>query len=428
MNTSSSFTRCTTARANISNSIVAGYRPRRSTTTVGLVAGALLLPGCAAHKIAQPTRAIWVTRFDYETADDVTRIMENCADAGFDAVLFQVRGNGTVAYRSRIEPWAEQFDHADPGFDPLVLAIREAHERGLQLHAWVNVMPAWRGPDEPTISNQLYFTHPDWFWYDADGRRQPLVHQVGDNTRGWYASLNPCLPEVRDYLVDVFEELVTHYNVDGLHMDYIRFPNEPVVSGEKIPDYPRDARTLELYAADTGQTPDDDPEAWTHWRSEQVTRLVGDIHAMMRRRRPDALLSAAVGSVPENALKHFQDTKTWIRDGIIDTVFLMNYTGDLDKFRRRLDPWLAEQEKTPIIPGLWFDESKPGEEGAEIARQQIESARQATGGFCVFAYSSLFDSANREFNAPNEALLQKRAARRDALLPYLRSLAAGGNP
>lgn len=396
--------------------------------TVSLCLGTILLlsAGCqrGAHA-AQPMRAIWVTRWDYKTPDDVTRIMENCAGAGFNAVLFQVRGNGTVFYPSEIEPWAEEFDFRDPGFDPLALALEEAHKRDLELHAWVNVMPAWRGPDQPAIEGQLYFTHPEWFWYDREGNRQPLLHKVGDSERGWYVNLNPCLPEVREYLVEVFHELVDNYEVDGLHMDYIRFPNEPVIRGEKIPDYPRDEQTLELYQADTGLAPDDDPELWDHWRTDQVTTLVADIHAMLRRTRPRAVLSAAVQSVRERALHHFQDGRRWMDMGILDVVVLMNYTDSPTEFAERIDPWLASEPTVPVVPGLWFGrhQDKSVEEATQMVKEQIEIAREKTGGFCIFAYSSLFDSVDQEITKQSEQQRRVRQTRRAALLPFLKAVA-----
>src|SRR5262245_40426125 len=113
-------------------------------TSAGLLVLMLGLIGCqaAAPRLANPTRAIWVTRFDYRTADDVAQIMEHCQSAGLNTVMFQVRGNGTAFYRSRREPWAQELGGKDPGFDPLEVACREAHARHIQLHAWVNVMPA----------------------------------------------------------------------------------------------------------------------------------------------------------------------------------------------------------------------------------------------------------------------------------------------
>jgi uncharacterized lipoprotein YddW (UPF0748 family) len=396
--------------------------------TFAALAGGLFLAatGCQSPgpSFEGPIRAVWVTRFVYKTPQDVQRIIQNCSDAGFNTVLFQVRGNGTVFYPSKIEPWAEQFGFKDPGFDPLALAIKEAHARGMRLQAYMNVMPGWNGPDEPAVRNQLYYTHAEWFWHDAQGQRQPLVHRVGDRTRGWYLSLNPCLPEVRKYIVEVFREVAANYDVDGLHLDYIRFPNERVVPGEVIPDYPRDPRTLELFKRATGQTPESNPAAWSRWRADQVTQLVEDLHTMLRRTKPKAVLSASVGSVQKNALTHFQDTQQWIAKGIIDEVYLMNYTREPAEFTRRNEAWVGFDNKVRIIPGLSIS---GGADSVAVAKQQIASAREATGDFCIFSYSSIFDGGGRR-GGDQGAARQARERRRTELVAYLKSLVEEKKP
>ncbi len=412
--------RGSTHRATIRRRPAAGWPGTRGGMLIasgGMLVGLLL--GCAPQaRLVQPTRAIWVTRFDYKTADDVSRIITQCADAGFNAVLFQVRGNGTAFYRSTIEPWADELGGSDPGFDPLALACELAHARGVQLHAWVNVMPAWRGTQPPANPEQLYNKHPEWFWYDQFGHRQALS--------SFYVSLNPCLPEVRAYLVGVMRDLVARYDVDGLHLDYIRFPNEPPATprGSEI-DYPRDARTLALYRAETGLAPDDNLAAWNHWRTEQVTRLMAAIHEMMRDARPDAALTAAVGSVRERALHHYQDPYTWLRRNLLDAVVLMDYTDSPEVFRRRIETWLAEGFNQPIVPGLWFGrhKGKTPREAAEVVAEQLDIARETTGNFCLFAYSSLFDSNDRVLTSQDEDQRTLRRIRREVLLPRLRAFA-----
>jgi uncharacterized lipoprotein YddW (UPF0748 family) len=373
-----------------------------------------MLTGCQTPG-RDPMRAIWVTRFDYETAADVEQVIDNCADAGFDTIMFQVRGNGTAFYNSNREPWAEQFDFQDPGFDPLELAVERAHDKKVQLHAWVNVMPAWRGTAPPSNPDQLYNKRPEWFWYDQHGNRQALS--------SFYVSLNPCLPEVRGYIVDVFRDLVSRYEVDGLHMDYIRFPNEhPAIPRGSGLDYPRDARTLTLYEKATGLAPEDDPEKWDQWRTDRVTQLVSEIKAMIDDTRPAADLTAAVGSVQERALHHFQDGKRWISEGLLDAVVLMNYTDDPAVFSQRMDPWLELETDLPIVPGLWFGRhpGKTPQQASAVVARQIEIARQRTGGFCLFAYSSLFDSNDEVLAKQNDEQRAIREIRRATVLPAVR--------
>lgn len=391
-----------------------------STVAAALLIGWLAaLLGCqAAPRDDGPVRAIWVTRFDYRTAEDIKRIIGNCAEAGFNTVMFQVRGHGTAHYRSKIEPWAQELGGSDPGFDPLELAVQEAHARQVRLHAWVNVVPAWRGAKPPTDPNQLYNKRAEWFWYDQEGKRQALS--------SFYVSVNPCLPEVREYLVDVLREVLSRYEVDGLHLDYLRFPNEPpaVPRGSKI-DYPRDEKTLALFRTATGKAPDDDPEAWNRWRTEQVTRLTADVRAMQRRTRPTAVLSVAVGAVRDKALTHFQDAQAWIEQGLLDWVMPMNYVAAPADFKLRLEPWMQAVRDRPVrlVSGLSIgaQQGKPPLDAALQVQQQIEIAREASDSYCIFAYASLFDSPSELEGARAGADdVAERRQRREAILPAIR--------
>lgn len=359
---------------------------------------------------AEPIRAVWVTRWDYKSPQDIARVMDNCKNAGFNTVLFQVRGNGTASYRSKIEPWAEEFKGRDPGFDPLAIACKEGHRRGLEVHAWANVIPGWRGKAPPTDPRQLYNAHPDWFWRDAAGRRQPL---------GWYCSVNPCYAEVRKHLTAVMREIVS-YPVDGLHLDYIRFPNEwneSYPNGATVPDYPRDPRTLAMFKRATGKTPDQAPGAWNAWRSAQITQVVRDIRGMMRRQNPGAVLSAAVGASPEEAKrKHYQDARQWIKEGLVDAVYPMNYDQDLGVYSRRLNEWTGHRSQVAVVPGIMFDKRE-----ADKVLAQVNRTSQTGSHFAAFAYNSLFERMDGGGKPLVDAQSPSRAALRKRVIPHLRS-------
>jgi uncharacterized lipoprotein YddW (UPF0748 family) len=358
-------------------------------------------------------RAIWITRFDYRTPQDVRRIVGDCADAGFDTLLFQVRGNATAFYRSSFEPRAGELDGADPEWDPLQEACDLAHARGLELHAWANVVTAWWGLEPPRDPAQVCNARPEWLWYDQQGQVQPLVER-------FYLSLNPCLPEVRAYLAAVLAEIAARYLLDGLHLDYLRFPNEPPVipAGSGL-DYPRDARTLALYREASGKHPDEDPAAWDAWRTGCVTELLREIRASAKAARPGLVLSAAVGPSAEAArAHHFQDTRGWLAEGLLDAVFPMNYARTLAAFEERLEPWVAPGGPWTLVPGLRIDLAAP-----EVHEAQLHSARAASGNFCVFAYAALFDSTNVQIASQDEAARLERAERRARALPFLRAIA-----
>lgn len=385
-----------------------------SVLLLGAALGSIACESLPLPRARTVTRAMWVTRFDYKTPEDIERIAEACKLAGCNTILFQVRGNGTAFYRSSYEPWAEQFNFSDPGFDPLDVAVKAAHDRGLLLQAWVNVLPAWWGTEPPREARQLYNKKPEWAWYDKSGKRQPLADK-------FYVSLNPCLPEVREYLVEVLEDIVGRYPIDGLHLDYIRYPNEPAGGIARPEDYPRDARTLARFQAETGQTPEAAPEEWNRWRTEQLTELVRGIRRMVDSNKPYIDVTAAVGPVPEDARsRHFQDVRTWIDEGLVDAVFPMNYTKDPRVFDERVELWRKFAAGTPVVMGVRVDD--------DIAtdRQQLEKALGTFRGYAIFAYSSLFDSPNTTIDAQDDEARQRRQLRRKALLPHLTELSRSG--
>ncbi|HKL21641.1 MAG TPA: family 10 glycosylhydrolase, partial [Tichowtungia sp.] len=188
-----------------------------------LLLPAVLFAGARPPRLPE-VRAIWVTRFDYKSPLDVSSIVVNCARAGFTDIFFQVRGNATAFYPSRVEPWGFELHGKDvantgkdPGWDPLQTAVSWAKRYNIRLHAYINVLPGWRGmKDPPRSAGQLWTAHPDWFMVDSTGAKMRP-------TSAWYSFLNPAHPAVRGHLMQVAAELA-RYDVAGLHLDYIRFP------------------------------------------------------------------------------------------------------------------------------------------------------------------------------------------------------------
>ncbi len=365
-------------------------------------------PAQAAEREAQ-VRALWVTRWDYKTPADVRKIMKNCEAMRFNVVLFQVRGSGTVFYPSEIEPWAWELTSEgpettgeDPGWDPLKVAVKEAHRRKIELHAYVNVYPAWRSQKfPPRDSGQLWWEHPDWFMCDAAGNRMiPRDAELDENvSRDWYSFLSPGVPAVNEHLADLFEELVKNYDVDGLHYDYIRYPREirEVAAGyeeraEKLGNWSYDPVSLARFSKETGvAAPDLDLDAWIKWRAAQITDLTRMVSERVRKHNPDIIISAAVMADPEDAYRtKMQDYVTWMEKGYLDAAITMNYTGDNAKFEARCKALLERRpDKGWVVPGM----SLGGK--AETIEAQVEITKALkTDGFAGFAYSHLFDRDN----------------------------------
>ena len=141
---------------------------------------------------------------------------------GCNAIIFQVRPECDALYESSIEPWSyyltgEQGDRPYPYWDPLAWMIRECHKRGMELHAWINPYRAKTKVAHLNARNHVVVRHPEWC-IEYDG----------------LTLLNPALKQCRDYICDVVRDIVTRYDVDGLHIDDYFYPYP--VAGVQIPD------------------------------------------------------------------------------------------------------------------------------------------------------------------------------------------------
>ena len=251
---------------------------------------------------AQETRALWVSRWDYNSPQDIDTIATRAATLGFNTLLFQVRGNATVTYPSNLEPWDTTL--SDTTWNPLQKAIDAAHANSLQFHAWINVFPGWRGEEPPDDRSHLFYTHPAWFMYDLYGRPQTL--------NGHYMWLAPTIPFVLQHNLDVCEEIFTNYDIDGLHLDYIRFPGV---------NYSYDPISLSVFEKKFEALPSERPDSWDYWRRQSITIFLQLLSQKIKSQKPRLILSAAVVSEPYRA-KHlyFQDSYAWLSHGYVDVI------------------------------------------------------------------------------------------------------------
>jgi uncharacterized lipoprotein YddW (UPF0748 family) len=337
-------------------------------------------------------RAIWVTRFEWSSAAEIRALLANCSTLGFNTVLFQVRGQADAYYKSSIEPWAERLGGRDPGFDPLDVACRESKRLGLSLHAWVNAMPVWRGKTAPADRNHLYYRKPEWIVVDRQGRRQALNDH--------YTCLNPCLPDVREYLASVMEDIVARYPVDGLHLDYIRF-----IEG----DWSYDKKSVADFYAGRRVWPSKDPAGWDAYRRDAVTETVRAIREKAKAARPDLVFSAAVYPTAAARARVLQDAEGWTRRGLIDWIFPMTYDDDDADYRAAVEEGFSAF-RVPCFPGV-------GAYKHGSAEQTIRQMRMCRGGFAVFSYSSLFVSPDETRRESDRLCRARREALRRELAP-----------
>jgi len=314
------------------------------------------------------TRALWVTRWDYQTPKDIQNIITNAKKFNFNVIIFQVRGNATVSYPSKIEPWSEEFNFQNPGWDPLQLAIELAHASGIECHAWINVYPGWRGQEIPLPSQHIYNTHRDWFMIDEYGKPQQL--------NSHYIWLSPTHPKVQEYLLNVCAEIYKTYDIDGLHLDYIRFPGT---------GYSFDPLSLKLFNYQTGFSPVDKPYSWTLWRREAINTFIGKLYKSLKEHNPDIILSASVvGDYYRGNQIFMQDSHSWLAQGIIDVIYPMIYTTDNLLYKRELLDHLYNAHNRHVYPGIKCENFD------QIKSQLDLAAELECNGVAVFSYGLLF--------------------------------------
>ncbi len=295
----------------------------------------------------QEFRSTWVITWEHisssKTAEQnkatIREILDNHVKANMTSVLFQVRQSGTAYYQSSFEPWGYYAGYTYPGYDPLQYAVEEAHKRGLELHAWFNVFNV-----SSTYSGTISAEHPEWICRDQNGT--PMTS---------FMSASPGLQAVRDYTINVAMEIVRNYDIDGLHLDYVRWneydtddmldaPSQ--IEQETKPDGLFSDKTISKLTspASTNRFLYDIEHpysagvpsgfsSWEDWWRWSVTEFVRTLHDSIQVVKPWIKLSpAALGKYKYGGAAGwngyyvvYQDAALWFNEGYVEQLTPMHY-------------------------------------------------------------------------------------------------------
>ncbi len=311
------------------------------------------------QRIAQPEiRSVWLDRGTIVKAGneaELAKIFDRLTQAGINTVFFETVNASYTIYPSQVAP---QQNPLIKDWDPLAAAVKLAHERGMELHAWVWTFAAGNRRHNELIGisadypGPVLAAHPDWANYDQRGQMIPV-----GQTKPF---LDPANPKVREYLLKLYAEISTRYQVDGLHLDYIRYPFQDPFCGRTY-GYGKAAR--EKFHQQTGVDPvkisPNQRELWQKWtafRTEQIDSFVGQVAQMLRQKRSYLILSVAVFPLGEyeRVQKIQQHWEVWARRGDIDLVVPMTYALDTPRFQRLAEPWIHSTKlgSTLLVPGI----------------------------------------------------------------------------
>jgi uncharacterized lipoprotein YddW (UPF0748 family) len=272
---------------------------------------------------------MWVVRDSLTSPKKIANVVETARKYGFNALFVQVRGRGDALYNSSLEPRSTVLDGQPTTFDPLATVIADAHADGIQVHAWLNTFYVWGSPKMPSSPIHVVNSHPDWLVRDSRGN---ISFTPTDATEG--AFLSPANGQARQFIHDVFMEVVRNYDIDGIHFDYVRYPSEYYdYSSSALDSFAAYMNTVDPDSASHINTQKDTlayvhayPKAWAAWRRDQVTDLVRSISHDVKASKPWVVVSAAVFANAEDAYNaRGQDWKEWLKEGLIDVVVPMAY-------------------------------------------------------------------------------------------------------
>jgi uncharacterized lipoprotein YddW (UPF0748 family) len=340
-------------------------------------------------------RGVWITRFAYADRAGLEGIIDRAAAAGFNAAFVQIRGEGDAYYQSAHEPWARRLTGVlgrTPTWDPLRVAIDRAHSHGMELHAYFNVFSGWAAGQlvpyaEGPVQHPLY-ANPSWLAVDSTGYSRDTEYQ-------WLAPGNPA---VRAHISAVARDLLSRYDVDGLHLDRIRTPG---------PDYSRDAATTSAYNAARAGNPQ---LSWGDFMRSQVSAMVAELYAVVGQTRPAARLSASVWGIyqplpgcatSQGYANYYQDSLAWAAAKQIDALVPMIYwgiePGACTDWSKLLDGFLDRRAGRHVWAGMHAHDD--GTWQFDEVRARIDRARTAGAeGTVVFA-SSYLDAGPARWDA-----------------------------
>ena len=277
-------------------------------------------------------------------------ILDKLQRAGINTVLFQARVRGTVVYPSQLEPWdgcLSGVPGRSPGYDPLDFAIDECHKRGMELHAWVVTIPVgkWNALGCKTLRNK--YPH--------------LIKRIGEE-----GYMDPENTATATYLANLCKEITDRYDVDGIHLDYIRYPETWKIN----------------IAHDAAR--------------RNITAIVRAIGEKVKASKPWVKYSCSpIGKFSDlsrfasngwNAYaKVCQDAQGWLRDGLMDALFPMMYFQGNHFFPFAID-WAEQSYGRMLVPGLgiYFMSSSEKNWSLDVITREMQVARQYGMGHAYF--------------------------------------------
>ena len=331
-------------------------------------------------------RAIWLDRetiVKTESPRKLKKLIRNLADAGFNVIFFETVNAGYPIYPSKLLP-QNPLTH---DWDPLEVAIEEAHNNNIELHAWVWTFAVGNSRHNLIVGNSPQYAGPvissKGRWWVLAGKEGRL--RIKEQPEVW---LSPANKKACTFLTELFSEIVQNYDVDGLQLDYVRFPFQN--KNEQVGfDYVSKNEFKKKYgyypSVKNGKY-----EKWITWKTEQVDSFVKSIGPELKSIKQDLNISAAVFAIPrELRIQNIQqDWEKWAKNKWIDAVYPFYYSYSTDEIEQLLRSAMKDTDGNAlIIPGYNLKTLNEG----DLSDRIVLSRDIGTLGVALFAAAHLDD-------------------------------------
>jgi uncharacterized lipoprotein YddW (UPF0748 family) len=361
-------------------------------------------------------RALWVLRASLVSPERIATVVRTAKASGFNTLLVQVRARGDAMFESRVEPRDAQIAGL-PGFDPLKDVLAAAHAAGLKVHAWVSVNLVSSAAELPIARDHVMYRHPEWLMIpreiaeaeNAEDQKSPAyigalarwTRAHAQEVEGLY--LSPISTGAASHSAAAITDLASRYDIDGIHLDYARYPNDDFdysrgalaeFRAAVLPDLPvAERQSLDAQArTDLFAYTDALPSEWVRFRRSRLTALVMRIRTAVKAVRRDLVFSAAVApDETEAASKRLQDWRTWLEAGLLDVVCPMAYTTELGTFVAQV----AAARAVPGLHGVWAGVGSYRLSPAQTLEHIAAARAQGASGIAIFSYDSLVAVPNQ---------------------------------
>ena len=356
-------------------------------------------------------RYLWVIRDVLKSKKSIDDMVNFAIEKNINHLFVQVRGRGDSFYESQFTSRSQILSEGE--FDPLAYLLDTANGKGINIHAWVNVYFLWSSKSLPKDERHILHMQQQWLdtteeWPVDVGKQLEMV-AVNNNNEGLF--LSPNHPDVNEYLIKVFRELITNYDIDGLHLDYIRYQDA---------EYGRNPYAIARFKSESGNDPGPwflemerstiasprliaNMKRWNNFKRKAVTSLVKDTRALVDEVRPDCIISAAVKpNLYVARERYFQEWNVWLAAGYLDWVVPMNYSSKKREFARNIDVIndnFPKKYREKIIMGIALHNQTPSEASEKIKISRLRQfPRVSIFSYKIMIkdhrYSAVFDEEN----------------------------------